>query len=56
MAGIQPELQLVRADNTGDVVGHVELLLQVVTQLAGDEFKSRGIKVAEKKKGAIGRF
>ena len=31
---IQPELQLVCANDTGNVVSHVDLLLQVVSQLA----------------------
>jgi len=45
---INPELKLVCANDPGNVVSHVDLLLQVVSQLAGEESKSKGIKVAQK--------
>jgi hypothetical protein len=34
------------ANDAGNVVRHVDLLLQVVSQLPGEEFKSIGIEVA----------
>ena len=37
---IKPKLQLVCANDAGNVVRHVDLLLQVVSQLAGKESKS----------------
>ena len=40
---IQPELQLMCANDAGNVVGHVDLLLQVVSQLAGGELKPIGV-------------
>ena len=38
---IQPELQLVCANDAGKVVSHIDLLLQVVSQLARQERNSR---------------
>ena len=43
---IQPELHLVCANDAGNVVRHVDLLLQVVSQLAGEEFEVHRDQVA----------
>ena len=45
---IQPELQLVCANDAGNAVCHIDLLLQVVSQLAGKEYESRADRIGRR--------
>jgi hypothetical protein len=45
----------VRANDAGNVVGYIDLLLQIIVLAAREESKSMGIKVGKEFKGRVRR-